>query len=379
MSSRKTIAVNTRFLIKNKLEGIGRFTCESLRRITRQHPEHDFVFLFDRPYSDEYLFANNVRPLVLSPPARHPFLWYAWFEWAVPQALKKIKPDVFLSTDGYLSLSTKVPTALVIHDIAFEHFPDQVPFLARKYYRYYSPRYARKAARIATVSDYTRQDVAKLYKVDSSYIDVVYNGANDIYQPLSESEKQAAKEKFTGGSDYFLFVGAIHPRKNLHNILRAYDQFKEQTQSGVKMVIAGRKAWQSREAFAVYNQLKHKDEVIFLGHLQLEDLAKAYGGALALVYASIFEGFGIPIIEAFNCEIPVITSTTSSMPEVAGDAALLVNPLEVGEITNAMHRIYQDKKLSAELIEKGKQQKTNFSWQQTANRLWACVEKVLNQ
>lgn len=376
MPTQKTIAVNTRFLLKN-LEGIGRFTCESLQRITQQHPEHDFVFLFDRPYDKKYIFGKNVKGVVVQPPARHPFLWYAWFEWGVPAVLKKIKPDVFVSTDGYASLSTDIPTVLVIHDIAFEHYPEQVPFLVRKYYRHFTPRFAQKAARIATVSSYTKQDVVEQYGVAANKIDVVYNGANDIYKPLSASEKTAFQQEYAKGCEYFLFVGAIHPRKNLHNILRAFEGFKKATGSDMKLVVAGRKAWQSGEAYEVYNNIEFKEEVLFLGHLQLATLAKVYGAAKALVYPSIFEGFGIPIIEAFSCEIPVITSTTSSMPEVAGDAAILVNPMEVGEIQAAMQTIYASPDTCRTLISKGTLQKQKFSWQQTADRFWGCIEQVL--
>ena len=150
------IAVNTRFLIKNKLEGIGWFTYESLKRITRQHPEHEFVFLFDRPYAEEFIFSDNVTGRVLFPPARHPLLWYWWFEYSVTAALKQIKPDIFLSTDGYLSLACQVPQVIVMHDLAFEHFPDHVNALTARYYRHFTPKFAKKANRIATVSEYSK-------------------------------------------------------------------------------------------------------------------------------------------------------------------------------------------------------------------------------
>ena len=128
MSKRKAIAVNTRFLIKNKLEGIGLFTYESLKRVTQAHPEIDFYFLFDRPFDSEFIFGENVKPVVLSPQARHPLLWYWWFEISVARWLNKNKPDLFISTDGYGCLQTEVPQVLVMHDLAYEHFTDNVPF-----------------------------------------------------------------------------------------------------------------------------------------------------------------------------------------------------------------------------------------------------------
>ena len=131
------IVVNTRLLINNKLEGIGWFTYETLKRITQKHPEHHFVFIFDRYYDEEFLFADNVTPLVLSPKARHPFLFYWWFEFSVAGFLNRFKPDLFLSPDGYLSLKAKCKQLAVIHDINFEHHPKDVSWIVRKYYKHF--------------------------------------------------------------------------------------------------------------------------------------------------------------------------------------------------------------------------------------------------
>ncbi|QQS30578.1 MAG: glycosyltransferase family 4 protein [Sphingobacteriales bacterium] len=374
--SSKTIAVNTRFLLSKRLEGIGRFTCETLQRIAIKHPEHRFVFLFDRPYSKEFIFSDNVLPIVVYPPARHPLLWYMWFEWAVPRVLKQVKADVFLSTDGYCSLRSEIKTAMVIHDIAFEHYPDQIPLFARKFYQHFSPRYARRADSIAAVSEYTKQDLVNTYQLPASKIEVVYNGVNRIYRPLSEPAKEAVKEQYTQGKEYFLFVGAIHPRKNLARILSAFDRLKSQGNCGAKFLVAGRQAWQCKEALDTYEAMQHKDSVIFLGHLQIDELSKIMGAAIALVYASVFEGFGIPIVEAFCAETPVITGNTSSMPEVAGNAALLVNPFSVESIYLALAQLYYNVPLRSEMIEKGRFQKTKFDWDISAENLWNCVEKL---
>jgi glycosyltransferase involved in cell wall biosynthesis len=134
------IAINTRFLLTGKLEGIGWFTYEICKRLVQQHPEHEFVFFFDRPFDPEFIFGKNVTPVVLFPPARHPFLFFAWFEVAVTRALNRHKIDVFFSPDGFMSLTTKVPTLLTIHDLAYAHFPEQIRFMDRKYYQYFMPQ-----------------------------------------------------------------------------------------------------------------------------------------------------------------------------------------------------------------------------------------------
>lgn len=373
----KTIAVNTRFLLSKRLEGIGRFTLETLQRITKNHPEYRFVFLFDRPYSPEFIFSENIEPRVLFPPARHPLLWYAWFEWAVPLALRQVKADVFLSTDGYCSLSTPVKTAMVVHDLAFEHYPEQVPFLPRKYYLHFSEKYAKRANMLAAVSEYTKQDIITSYGIPANKIQVVYNGANNHYQPLNEVQKKAVQNQYACGQEYFLFVGAIHPRKNLANILRAFNRLKQEGNCNALFLVAGRQAWQCEDALQTYENMEHRNSVHFLGHLQIEELSKLMGAATALVYASVFEGFGIPILEAMCAETAVIAGNSSSMPEVAGDAALLVNPHAIESIYQAMKALYNNPVLRNNLIEKGRLQKKRFSWDQSALNLWSCVEKLL--
>jgi glycosyltransferase involved in cell wall biosynthesis len=371
------IAVNTRLLLKDKLEGIGWFTYENLSRITRQHKEHEFIFLFDRPFSEDFIFADNIQPVVVSPPARHAILFYIWFELRLPTVLKKCGADMFLSTDGYLSLRSDLPSLDVMHDLNFEYYPNDIKFAARKHFKHFFPKYARKANRVATVSEYSKADIAKLYGVSKDKIDVVYNGANESFVPLSEAEKMEARTKYTGGNPFFIFVGALNPRKNLVNLFKAFDVFKDTDQQGIKLLVVGEKMYWSKQIEAAYHQMTHQDDVIFSGRLGMEDLKKVVASALALTYVSYFEGFGIPIVEAFYAETPVITSNVTSMPEVAGDAALLVDPFSVDSIANALKKMAGDEKLRHDLIQKGKVQKQKFTWQKSADRLWNSIEKVM--
>lgn len=368
------IAVNTRLLLKNKLEGIGWFTFESLKRITQAHPEHTFYFIFDRNYDDSFIFSDNIEPIITFPQTRHPYLLYIYFEYSIPYVLRKIIPDIFLSPDGWLSLSTDVPQIAVIHDLNFEHQTDFLKPSVQRYYTKFFPQFARKACRIATVSEFSKNDIHKFYQIPSDKIDVVYNGCNSDFKPLDIDAKVRVQARYAKGCDYFLFVSAIHKRKNLSNILRAFDAFKTKTGSDIKFVVVGTQAGLQGDLETVFNQMTYKDEVIFLGRLASQTLSEVTAAALALVYVSLFEGFGIPIVEAFNSETPVITSNITSMPEIAGDAALLVDPLSVEQITDAMSRIAEDDTLRKSLIDKGKIQGAKFSWQQTADKLWKSIE-----
>lgn len=371
------IAVNTRLLIRNKLEGIGWFTFESLKRITFQHPEHHFYFIFDRAFDPEFIFSGNITPIILSPQARHPFLFHIWFEYSLPPVLDRIKPDIFLSPDGYLSLKSKVRSLAVIHDLNFEHYPEDLPYWVRKYYRHYFPKFALKADRIATVSEFSKQDIIAQYGIQADKIDVVYDGSNERYKPLREDEKIDIRNKYSGGFPYFLFIGSLHPRKNLINLFRAFDLFRDQDSSGTKLIIAGAKQWWTRDIKNAFARMKFMKDVIFYGHMNIGELSGLLGAALAMTYVSYFEGFGIPIIEAFRCETPVITASVTSMPEVAGDAALLVDPFNPEAIAEAMTQLSRNESLRKRLIQRGINRKNTFSWDRTAGLLWKSIEKTI--
>lgn len=370
------IAVNTRLLLKGKLEGIGWFSYETLKRIVRNHPEHQFIFIFDRPYAEEFIFAENVTPVVVGPPARHPFLFYLWFELQIPRVLKKYRADVFLSPDGYLSLNTKVPQLAVIHDISFAHRPGDIPAMKRWYYNYFFPKFAHKAARIATVSNYSKTDIVQTYRIGAEKVDVVYDGCNENFRPFSNEEQKLIREKYTVGVPYFLFVGALHPRKNVAGLLRAFDDFKSGTGRNEKLLIVGGEMHKTGEIADTWQKMQFKNDVVFTGRVAQEELYGIFGAALALTFVPFFEGFGIPILEAMYAGIPVICSNTTSMPEVGGDAVLYVEPGNVRQIAEAMAKIASDSDLRDEFIAVGFTQKQNFSWNKTAGLLWESIKQT---
>ncbi len=371
------IAVNTRLLLKNKLEGIGWFSYQTLKRITTANKDVHFVFIFDRPFDEEFIFSDNITPVIVGPQARHPFLYYAWLEFGVKNTLNSLKPDLFLSPDGFLSLGAKCKQLPVIHDINFLHNPKDVKPLTGKYYNHFFPKFAQKATRIATVSEFSKKDISDNYKISPDKIDVVYNGINSSFKPVSDSEKTKTKERFTKGKDYFLFVGSLNPRKNISRLIQAFELFKKESNSELKLIIAGAEGWGGSEIQKQIDTLSCKVDIIFTGRLSEEDLANVMASAFALTFVPYFEGFGIPLVEAMQSEIPIITSNVTSLPEIAGDAALFVNPYEINEIKNAMLKLINDPDLRLKLIEKGKQRKNNFSWDRSADLLWKSVEKAV--
>ena len=369
------IVVNTRLLLKNKLEGIGWFSYQTLKRITQNHPDVHFVFLFDRPFDEEFVFANNITPMVLGPQARHPFLYYAWFQFSVKNILNRLKPDLFLSPDGFLSLGATCKQLPVIHDINFLHYPKDLKWLTGKYYNYYFPKFATTATRVATVSEFSKKELSTHYAVPENKIDVVYNGINSFFKPLDDLTKKQTREKFSNGKNYFVNVGSLHPRKNIPNLIKAFAMFKQQAESDMKLVLAGPGFWGLSDIQSALHESGIKDDVIFTGRLSNTDLSLVLGSAMALTFVPYYEGFGIPLIEAMEAEIPIITSNVSSLPEVAGNSALLVNPFESNDIKNAMLKIHNNSAIRSELVQNGRLQKLNFSWDKSAHLLWESILK----
>ena len=371
------IAVNTRLLLKNKMDGIGQFTYESFKHITTKYPQHEFVFIFDRQPHRDFINQKNVSYKVLAPQTRHIILIKIWHQISLHKLLKKLNADIFVGTDGIIPLKTNTKTLSVIHDLNFEHHPEHLPNTVRKFYCKYFPLFAKKTNRIATVSEYSKSDIVKTYGINSNKIDVVYNGANKNFKPISEEEQTLIKDKYTQGAPFFLFIGTLHPRKNLINLFKAFDKFKKESDSDYKLLVVGKKMWWTNEIENTYNNLNYKNDIIFVGRIPENDLYKITASAYALTYTPVFEGFGIPLVEAMSCGVPVITSNVTSMPEVIENAGILVNPNSVDDISNAMQRISAENKLRQELSEKSLIQAKKFSWERTGDLLWESILKTI--
>ncbi len=363
-------------MIKNRLEGIGWFTYETLKRITARHPEHQFYFIFDRKHDPSFIFSDNVTPVEIGPQARHPILYKWWFNRSIPKVLKRVNADLFLSPDGYLSLKTNVPQVPVMHDLNFEHYPEDLPPHVTKYYTKYFPLFANKAERIITVSQFSKQDIHELYNIPLDKIDVAHNGVNESLHPLEEGEMKNIRDGYSDGKPYFAYVGSLHARKNITRMLQAFDRFKKETNSDYQFVVVGEKIWKSDDMESMMQSLTHKNDIHFTGRVPVELLNNIVASSEGLVYVSYFEGFGIPILEGMKCGVPVITSNITSMPEVAGNAAILVDPFNVESIASGMQELIDPEKQSF-YRNAGAERVGRFSWDNTAKAVWDSIEKVL--
>lgn len=356
------------------MEGFGWFTYETIRRIVLQHPEHEFVFFFDRPYDDAFVFADNVTPVVVSPPARHPLLFRIWFDWSLPKYFKKYNCEAFISPDGYLSLKTNIPQLAVIHDLNFEHNPEDLPRSHRNYYRHFFPKFAIKASRIVTVSEFSKKDIQKCYGIDTQKIDVVYNGVSEKFKPIETHEKLEIQSNFSKGNPYLLFVGALHKRKNLQRLVDAYYELRKEKSIHQHLLIVGEAMWKS-QSFIIPEELK--GFVHFTGHLDSLNLAKVTAATDLLCFVSYFEGFGIPVLEAMKSGVPVLAGNLTALPEVGGDAAYYCDPYSVESIKEGLLQVIDDPTLRFSMIEKGLARAEQFTWDKTAQGLWKSFEKMI--
>lgn len=371
------IAVNTRLLRNNGMDGIGWFAYNTLRHIVTDNPGVTFHFFFDSAIDKDFLFADNIVPHKLFPPAKHALLNIAWSEISVKRQLKKIKPDLYFSPDGMLCLGWNGPQYGVIHDVNFMHHPEFLKYSNRIYYRRYFPKFAQKATRIGTVSAYSKKDIADSFRVDPGKIDVLYCGINSFFHPLDETVNTATRQRFSDGKEYFLFVGTLSPRKNIIGLVKAYEIFRETTKKDIKLLIAGAGMYKTSELEQYKNQSKYAADIIFTGRLGDTELNNLYAAALALVFVPFFEGFGIPLIEAMQCQLPLIASNITSVPEITGNAAILVDPANTAEIAGAMEQLAADPNLRQELIRRGLERKQLFSWERTSRLLWDGISKCL--
>lgn len=367
------ICVNTRLLLPGRPDGISNFIREALKRITRAHPEHEFVLLFDRPFSKEFLFSDNVVPVVTNLPTRHPLITLFYMECVVPRIVRRFDPDLFLSPDGFLSLTLRIPSLAVIHDLNFAADPTFLPWHIRSMYNLLFPRYARKAERVATVSEFSKSEIQSAYGIDGSRIDVVYNGVNERFHPLDRQTVRIVRRRVSGGDPYFLIVGSIHRRKNLENQVRAFLEMTAAGAGPIRLLIAGEPAW---GAGRIARLTRGTDTIRWLGPVSDTELEKLVGAALALCYVSAYEGFGQPPIEAMRAGVPVVTSNTTAIPEICGDNAIQVDPGSVDRIREAMAEVFLNEALRRDLIERGLQRSLRYSWDRTATLLWRSIEQA---
>lgn len=369
------VGINVRLLLSQNMEGIPRFIYETTLQMATAHPEDEFILFFDRSIKDNFGFPSNVKSVVVPWHARSPLLWLWWFDIMLPLYFWWYKIDVFYSGDGYMSLRTKIPTVMVMHDLAYLHYPAHVSGSSLEFYRKYVPKYLNKADFIIAVSEYVKNDIALQLKIPLGKILVAYNAVSDSMD-ISEVLLPSSLQSKIDNKPYFIYVGALHPRKNIKNLIEGFIQFNAKNHNQYKLVLAGRLAWKTNE---ITKAIQSSSSIVHAGMVSEKIKYKLISDALALTYVSVFEGFGIPLLEAMKMGTPVITSSVTSMPEVAGEAALLVNPDSQEDIAMSLQKIVDNPALRIDLKRKGLSRYKDFSWEKSADTIYQALKSVVDK
>lgn len=371
-----------------KRVGSGVYALQLLKQFASDKNHKFIVFLKENPLSDLPKETSNFKYLFFGPKK-------LWTQFALPIKLFfGSNLDIFFSLGHYGPRFSKIKYAITIFDLSYMHFPDL--FKKDDLYKLnkWSEYSIKKASHVLTISSSTKNDIVKYYGINPAKISVNYLGYDrKIFKPQAKRKIAKIREKYKINGDYIIFVGTLQPRKNIERLIEAFHRVLTSSGShlirtkknpdvpiarqpdNLQLVIVGKKGWLYDSIFAKVKELNLEDKVIFTGYAPDPDLSALISGARVYVLPSLWEGFGIPVIEAQACGVPVVVSNMSSLPEIVGDSAVLIDPLSVSSITSGIKKVLNNKKLSQKLTEKGFENIRRFSWQNCATE----TLKVLKQ
>ncbi len=335
------------------------------RALVALAPEQRFRFYFNRAPEAALFDAPNVEQRVIPFPRLWTHIRLALEMWRHPPAVLFVPAHVLPPIRPRHSLVT-------VHDLGYRHFPQAHPWWQRLYLDWSTRWNVRVASCVLADSQATRDDLVRFYRTNHKKITVAYPGRDETLRRVNDVALiEATQRRYGLDGPYILYIGTLQPRKNLARLIDAFSRFTSHV-SRLTLVLAGKKGWLYDDLFAQVRRLGLEGRVIFPGYIADEDKAALISGAAAVAFPSLYEGFGFPVLEAFQCGVPVVCSQTSSLPEIAGRAAILVNPLNVQEIADGLVRAVTDEDLRRELIARGYEQAQRFSWS-------ACARVVLER
>jgi glycosyltransferase involved in cell wall biosynthesis len=361
--------------------GIGRYVRELIRALA--------AYDCETPYR---LFVAGATQISLPPapgpnfdwsPTRITPLWFArlWHRLQVPLPVETFTGRLALYHATDFTLPPTLPgvrTLLTVHDLSFVRAPETTTPVLKAYLDRVVPRSARRADHVLADSQATKDDLIELYGTPPEKITVLLSGVTSNFAPVTDTEtRRDVRQRYQIPDNPYIFsVGTVQPRKNYTRLAKALAALGSDYQD-IHLVIAGGRGWLDSPIYQMIRDLKLTDRTHFIGFARDEDLPALYSGAECLAYPSLYEGFGFPVLEAMRCGTPVVTSTVSSIPEVAGDAALLVDPYNVDALADALRQLISDQELRAGLITKGFKQAAWFTWERSAQQLRTVYQQVV--
>jgi len=365
--------LNTQF---GELAGVGHYTYYLIKYLLEVDKENEYtLFFYDRRIKVSEFEQANVKIVYfpgLENIGRIPFFYRHWF---IPQILRLYRLDIYHNPANIIPIFYFKKSVITVHDLAVYKHAEWFP--GRQFFnlRILMPWSFIKAKKIIAVSQNTKEDLNKIFGVKKDKIEVIYEGVEDYNKIVIDETKLNERVKIAG--PYFLFIGTLEPRKNIVRLIEGFAGFlKDSANKNFKLILAGKRGWKYEPIFATIEKLGLRDNVIYLGYITLEEKVYLLKRAIALTYPSLYEGFGLPIIEAMNLGVPIITSNIASIPELVIDNALLIDPYDAEAIKEAMKKITTDSQLRESLAKKGQGIAQNFSWQECAKKTLALFTKI---
>jgi glycosyltransferase involved in cell wall biosynthesis len=359
--------------------GLGRYA-DSLARALLPLLGDELAFFCNREAGIEPLAGLEGVPTATVNLGYKPWRMLVWLGQVGRLGFNRRVPGatLFHATEHLLLPLSGVPTVLTVHDLIFRRYPAHHKRLNRWYLNATMPLFCRRAGHLIAVSAQSKRDVIEAYGIPPEKITVIYEAADPRFCPQPAETVAAVRARYGLPDRYLLFVGTIEPRKNLGRVLAAFERLHAEGLTDA-LVIVGKRGWLYNDFFARLEASPTKQAVIFPGFVPDADLPAVYTGAQALAFPSEFEGFGLPVLEAMACGAPVVCSNTSSLPEVTGDAALLIDPLNVDALTEVLRRVLDDPALAADLRARGLAQAARFSWARAAEETLAVYRRVIGK
>lgn len=356
------IGIDARPLVRPRI-GAGTYVYYLVKELAKIDTKNTYLLCAHRKIIDS--------PVVTTPNFQFQINSYPvgslWQQLKLPRILTRLKVDLFHSPLSVLPLLKPCPSVVTVLDLTPKLFPSRYTWKTHLSVHTLLRQSAQRADKVIAISESTKRDLVEHLKVNESKIVVIHLAADKAYyRSTNPGMINTTRKKYSEGKKFILYVGTLEPRKNLPRLIKAYNKVRLETRLKHKLVIAGMKGWMYDSIFQTVHNLNLEKDVIFTGYVPQEELPALYSAADLFVYPSLYEGFGLPPLEAMACGTPVITSNTSSLPEVVGDAGTMVNPHSVDELAQAIYKVLTDEKLRSDMIYKGLKQAKKFTWEKTA-------------
>jgi glycosyltransferase involved in cell wall biosynthesis len=349
------------------IAGLGRYTQELMAALLAVDQDNEYVAFYNRPSEAQVDPPLDRLPHLTTNLATKPWRMYALVSHFARLSQDRLFPevDLFHATDHLLPRLGRAKTVFTLHDLVFRFYPHTHKPLNRWFLTLMMPRFLQAADAVIAISEHTKRDAIRTYGVDEGKIRVIYEGVDPRFQRQPAETIAAVRHRYGLPDRFLLSVGTIEPRKNLTSLLHAYHTLRNEG-AEFGLVIVGKKGWLYADFFHTLDELGLEGEVVFPGFVPDEDLPAVYSAADLFVFPSLYEGFGLPVLEALACGTAVVASSAASLPEVAGEATLMVDPNNQGALVRAVRDVMGNAGLREDLRSRGPQQAAKFSWQRAA-------------